>query len=216
MNHGLKIIILTITCLMMVCGAYQASAEEASVQNTNVLNINGAFISQDQFQRELASEINKQSEQSMTEEELQALIKNVLEKIIRNELLYQECQKDGIVIDEAEVDEKINAEKSKFTSDEEYQQSLTTQNKDEAIRKAEIKRNLAIQRLINQKCKQTVTDKEVEKYYKKNSDKYEDVPLEQVEDEIRRQLGKEKIADAYLEFYADVRNKAKVEYLLNE
>lgn len=214
MKRGLITTILTLTCLIIAFGVFQVSAQENTNTNTNVLNINGTLISQDQFNRELTSELNKEAGKSLTEEELKAKIQKVLDKIIKNELLYQECEKNSIVVNDDEINQKLDAEKGKFATSEEYQQSLTSQNKDEAIRKNEIKRDLAIQRLINQKFKPTITDKEIEKYYKENTDKYKNLPEEQAKEEIKKQLGKEKIADSYNKFYTEVKSKAKVEVLI--
>lgn len=214
MKRGLITIILTISCLIMVFGGIQVSAQENTDVNQNVLNINGKFISQEQFQRELANELNKEAGKSMTEDELNTKVQKVLESIIRNELLYQECEKSNIVVPEDEINEKLDSEKSKFATPEEYQDSLRNSNKDEKIRKDEIKRNLAIKHLINDKFQPTVTDKEISKYYKDNQDTYKDKSLEEAKDDIERKLKLQKLADSYNEFYAELKGKAKVEVLI--
>lgn len=211
MKSGLKTIILTATCLMMVCVGFQVSAEEKGDQSGNVLNINGTLISQEQFTRELTTELNKDAGKSLTEEELNARVQKVLENITRNELLYQECQKNNIVVTDAEIDQKFDSEKSKFASEEDY---LKAKSADAVTRKTEIKRGLAIQRLMNQKYAPTITDKEIEKYYKDNPDKFKDVTLEQAKEDIRKQLGREKMADSYNKLYTELKSKAKVEVLI--
>jgi hypothetical protein len=214
MKRGVIATILTITCLMMAFGVFQVSAQETQGNtgaSTYVMNINGIMISQAQFNRELANELNKDPGKTFTEEDLKAKIRTVLEKITKSELLYQECEKNNISVTDDEINQKFDKEKSKFASEEEY---LKSKNVDASMRKSEIKRELAIQRLINQKFAPTITDKEIEKYYKDNADKYQDVKLEQVKDEIKKQLGREKIADAYNQFYAELKSKAKIEVLL--
>lgn len=213
MKRGLITTILTITCLMMIFGVFQVSAQETTDANVNVMNINGTMISQEQFQRELTTELNKDADKSITEDELKATAQKVVEKIVRNELLYQECQKNNIVVNDDEINEKLNEEKSKYASPEEYQESLKNSNKDEEIRKAEIKRNIAISRLINEKFQPTVTEKEISKYYKDNPDAYKnkDISLEEAKDKIERTLKLQKIADSYNEFYAEIKSKAKIE-----
>jgi len=213
MKRGLLTTILTITCLMIVFGFFQVSAQEnaGATTNPNVMNINGTMISQEQLQRELAVDLNKDAGKSFTEEELKARIQKVLENIQRKELIYQESQKNNIVVSDDEINQKYDSEKGKFASEEEY---LKAKNADAATRKSEIKKDLAIQRLINQKFAPTITDQEIEKYFKDNSDKYKDVKLEQVKDNIKKQLGKEKIADSYNKLYVELKSKASIEYFL--
>jgi hypothetical protein len=213
MNRGFRAIILTITCLIVIFGAFQVSAQQTADANPNVLNVNGTMISQAQFQRELATEINKSAGQSMTEDELKAKIQKVLEKITKNELLYQECQKNNIEVAEEDINKKFDTEKGKFASEEEY---LKNYNTDSTVRKSDIKRDLAIQKLINQKITSTITieDKDIEKYYKENSDLYKNKSLDESKEEIKKKLKLEKIADGYNKFYTEVKSKAKVEYLV--
>ena len=215
MNRGFIATVLTITCLIMILGVFQVSAQQSADANPNVLNINGTMISQEQFQRELASELNKNAGQSMTEEELKGKIQKVLEKITKNELLYQECQKSSIEVSNEDIDKKFDTEKSKFASEEEY---LKNYSSDATVRKSEIKRDLAIQKLINQKITSNITieDKDIEKYYKDNPDLYKNnnKSLEDSKEEIKKKLKLEKIADGYNKFYTQVKSKAKVEYLV--
>jgi len=111
MKRGVIATVLTITCLIMIFGAFQVSAQQAANANPNVLNVNGTIITQEQFQRELATEINKSAGQTMTEDELKGKIQKVLEKITKNELLYQECQKNNIDISEEDINKKFDTEK---------------------------------------------------------------------------------------------------------
>ncbi len=215
MKRGLLTTILTISCLVLTLGVFQASAQEGAAANPNVLNINGTMVSQEQFQRELATELNKNAGGSMTEEELKAKIQKVLEKITKNELLYQECQKASIEVSEEDVNKKFDTEKGKFASEEEY---LKNHNTDANVRKSEIKRDLAIQKLINQKITSNIVieDKDIEKYYKDNPDLYKNNnrSLDDAKEEIKKKLKLEKIADGYNKFYTEVKSKAKVEYLI--
>jgi hypothetical protein len=215
MDRGLKTIILTITCLVVAC-VFQAQAQETVVESGKVAVVNGTVISQTQFDSEMipVQEAIAATGKSLTDKEMAALKLQLLDKIIKNELLYQECQKSGVEVNETEVNQKFDTTKSKFANDAEFQARLKELNKDEAMYKSQIKRDLAIQRLINQKFKPTITDDEVKKYYETNADKYKDKAFDQVKDDITKQIGKEKIADSYNKFYVEVKGKAKVETFL--
>jgi hypothetical protein len=210
MNRGLKIFILTITCLITASGVYQASAQD---QNGKVAVVNGTVISQAQFDREMipVQEAIAASGKTYTDKDLASVKQSLLDKIIKNELLYQECQKNGVEVDDSEVSQKLDSTKSKFASDVEFQARLKELNSDEVTFKSQLKKELAIQHLINQKFKPVVSDDEAKTYYTANPEKYKDTTFEQVKDAIVKVLSKEKIADSYNKFYAEVKSKAKIE-----
>jgi hypothetical protein len=216
MNRGLKTIILTITCLIMACVAFQVSAEEKADQNGKVAVVNGCVISQEQFDREMipVQEVIAAKGATLSDKDMAILKQQLLDKIIKVELLYQECQKSGVEVNDAEINQKFDSTKSKFASEAEFQERLKTLNNDETMFKSQIKRDLAIQRLINQKFKPTVTDDDAKAQYEANADKYKDIPFEQVKEDIKKQIGKEKIADSYNKFYTEVKSKAKIETFL--
>jgi hypothetical protein len=218
MNRGLKIFILTITCLITALGVYQASAQEKTVQNGKVAVVNGTVITQEQFDREMipVQELIVAKGKTLTDTEMATVKQSVLDKIIKNELLYQECQKSGVEVNDAEVNQKFDSTKGKFASDAEFQARLKELNTDETTFKFQLKRELAIQRLINQKFKPTVTDQDAKAYYDANPNNFKDIPFEQAKDSIIKQMGKERIADSYNKFYTEVKNKAKIDIAVKQ
>ena len=177
MNRGLKISLVTVICVVMVCAFSHIPTAEEVDESGKVAVVNGTVISQDEFEREMiqVQEVIDASGSSLSDSDMAAIKNKVLEKIIRYELLYQECQKEGVEIDDSEINKRFDSEKSKFSSDDEFQQRLRELGKDEEIFKSQIERELAIQRLINQKFKPEVTDNEAKKYYNANPDKYKNL-----------------------------------------
>lgn len=176
MNHGLKNILATIFCLAMVCSFSHVTTAEEVNESGKVAVVNGTVISQEQFDKEML-QVQKRLDQtgtSLSDEEMGALKTKILDQIIRFELLYQECQKEGVEIDDAEINQQIEGQKSNFSSDDEFRLALEQLGTDEAALRSKIERNLAIQRLINQKFKPTVTDKEAKKYYNANPDEFKE------------------------------------------
>ena len=174
MKRELKIFLLTIISLIMVCAAFQATAEEKAGESGKVAVVNGTVISQEQFDREMipVQEVIKAKGKSLSDKEMAAVKQQLLDKIIKNELLYQECQKNHVEVTDTEVNQKVDSTKSKFASDADFQQRLKELNTNEDLYRSQIKRELAIQHLINQKFKPTVTDQEVKAYYDDNPDKF--------------------------------------------
>jgi len=202
----------------MGCLVFQASAEEKAAESGKVADVNGTVISQEQFDREMipVQEVIQASGKTVSAEDMKLLKKKILENMIKSELLYQECQKNKVVITDDEINQRLNTEKGKFASEEEFQQRLKALKNDETMYKSQIKRQLAIQRLINQKFKPTITDDEAKKYFETNADKFKNTTFDLAKDGIKKTMGTEKIADSYTKFYTDVRSKAKVEEFLTE
>jgi peptidyl-prolyl cis-trans isomerase C len=159
MKHESIVFSLTILSLTMLCGVFQTQAAENSDEGGKVAVVNGTVISKEQFDREMipVQENIEASGKSLSAADLARVKQMVLEEIIRNELLYQECLKDNVEITDEEINKKYEDIKS---------------NNSEELYKSQIKRALAIQRLINQKFKPTVTDKEIRKYYDDNPDQF--------------------------------------------
>jgi len=176
MNCGLKINLFTLICLAAVCAFSPVSAAEEVEESLNVAVVNGIPISQEEFDREMIAveEVIEASGSVLSDTEMADVKERMLEKIIMYELLYQECQKEGVEITETEINERLNEEKSQFDSDAAFQQRLAELGKDEELYKHQIIRKLAIQHFINRKFKPTVTDGEARDYYNSNPDKYEE------------------------------------------
>jgi peptidyl-prolyl cis-trans isomerase C len=174
MNRGLEINLFTLICLVAVCAFTLVSGAEEVDESVNVAVVNGTPISQEEFDREMIAveEVIEASGSVMSDAEMAAIKEKVLEKIIVYELLYQECQKEGVEVTETEINERLNKEKSQFTGDAEFQQRLAELGKDEELYKHQIRRELAIQHFINRKFKPTVTDGEARDFYNSNPDEY--------------------------------------------
>ena len=206
----------------MACSLINIPATEAADQDDKVAVVNGAVISQEEFDIEMkpVQEAIEASGNSLSDVEMAAIKIKVLENIIKYELLYQECQKEGVEIGEEEINKRVDKEKSQFSSDEEFRQRLEELGKDEESLRSQLKRTLSIQRLINQKFKPTITDNEAKKYYNSNSDEFKEgertIPFDEAKAGIIRTLGTQKIADSYNEFYAEVRDKADVDVFLDQ
>jgi len=220
MKREPKIFLLTIISLIMLCAAYQAPAEENTDNSGKVAVVNGTVISQEQFDRAmiLVQENVAAQGKSLNPKELAVLKNALLDRMIRDELLYQECQKNKVEISDDEINKKFEETKSQYPSDTEFQQRLAELKSNEDLYKSQIKRELAIQRLINQKFKPTITDEEVKTYYKNNLDKFKKdektIGLDEAKENIRRTIGRGKIADSYTKFYTEVKANANVDIFL--
>jgi peptidyl-prolyl cis-trans isomerase C len=104
---------------------------------------------------------------SLSDTQLDAIKKEVIEGLISQELLYQESQNRHIRVEESAVNEQWETLKKRFPDEARFKSALDSMNLSEAALKAQIKRGLAIQHLINQQFiqKTAVSREEVKKYY---------------------------------------------------
>jgi len=106
--------------------------------------------------------------------ELERARKKVLEKLIHDELIYQEALAIGISVDRAEVNDYISKLKSQFMSQEDFEAALDARGIGIQSLKDRYKRQLMVKRLMSLKVKSEVTimPSEVAAYYHKNKKEF--------------------------------------------
>lgn len=182
MQHKLRNCLFAVIVSLFVI--YQGALLEAEGSTTTsnsgatdkgkVASVNGKTISQDQFENALGyqQQIAVIRGLSITDEEMSELKYEVLDSLISNELLYQESQKNGINIEEMEIDEAFEEKKQKgqFSTDAEFEEALKQSNKTIASYRDEIKQGLAVDRFVKEKFtdKTVVSDSEAKTYYDNN------------------------------------------------
>ena len=87
--------------------------------------------------------------------------------LIERQLLRQQAEKEGILIEEQQVDEKISAIKSRYPDPKQYAQILTKMNITEADLKEHIREGLVLQALVDRVIVTNINIKEeqVKKFY---------------------------------------------------
>lgn len=151
-------------------------AKEKKTSEGKVALVNGSVITQNDFDREMAGFQQRliSRGESVNDEQLQELKKEVLQNLINLELLYQESQKSGIKVEETAVDEQLNAVKKQFPSDDEFNNALLKMDLTETGLKSQIKKGLAIDQFIDKQFadKITVSEKEAKSFYDSNPDAF--------------------------------------------
>ncbi|MDY6988862.1 MAG: peptidylprolyl isomerase [Thermodesulfobacteriota bacterium] len=151
--------------LASVCLPVGAAEKEEPPQD-KVAAVNGAVITQAQFDREfsLAKRRFHMGGKALTDSQVSAIRKDTLERLIDVELLYQESQKKGIKADEAELDERL---KKRFPDEAEFKKIVKRMNLTEDALKSQFLRGMAIQTFLDKEIAQkiAVPDKEIKEYY---------------------------------------------------
>lgn len=148
--------------------SFQSTAV-ATDATTNVAEVNGIAISKSDFDQEMNTvrERMARSGQTVAEEQLAGFQDNVLDSLINRELLSQESKKKGITIDEQVVTEKIESIKSRFPNDSDFKNALERMHLSEETLKAQIRKDLAINELVESSVasKISVSEEEIKAFY---------------------------------------------------
>jgi len=137
----------------------------------NVAVVNGVEITQESFDHELKpllAEISEQ-ENKPTDSQMLNIKKNVLEKMIVNELLYQESMKDGINIDDSAVNDRVGRLNKQYSKEGDFKKELSRLGISEEDLKLQVRKEMTIQQYVYKKFVEnmTVTNKELSDYYNK-------------------------------------------------
>ena len=134
--------------------------------------VNGTIITQGEFDRLLDYELRRaaQSGQQIPEAQMPAIENSILDSLIVGELLFQESKKQGIQVKPETVTEQLTIVKQRFPSEAEFKKALEENKLTESKIKADIKRDMAIQQLIDKEVDQKVqiTDEEGKTFYDTN------------------------------------------------
>jgi peptidyl-prolyl cis-trans isomerase C len=120
--------------------------------------VNGTIITQGEFDRVLNFELRRaaQSGQQIPDAQKKEIENSVLDSLIVGELLFQESKKQGIEVKPETVTEQLTAVKQRFPSEAEFKKALEENKLTESKIKADIKRDMAIQQLIDKEVDQKV------------------------------------------------------------
>jgi peptidyl-prolyl cis-trans isomerase C len=144
----------------------------AAAEEQKAAEINGVVITKEQFDKEMNIHLARVSNQGqqISEDQKAGLKKDILEGLIERELLYQESQKAGIIVNDQMVEDQLAAIKKRFPGETEFKIALGKMNLTEDEVKMQIARGLAIRQLIEQQVtsKIVITDVETKAYYDGN------------------------------------------------
>jgi peptidyl-prolyl cis-trans isomerase SurA len=130
--------------------------------------VNGKEIQRDEVEKNYRSRPNAEGPEPSQEEAL-SLKLNILDELINSEIMLERATKMNLVASDAEVEDKFTESKSPFTEDE-FQKRLQQAGLTVDDFKANIRRQLSIQKLLNREvvAKITITDQDDADYYNKN------------------------------------------------
>ena len=153
-----------------------ASADTRKEKKEAVARVNGDFITESTYKRQLGITQHQFLRQGVVldEEGMKRLEAEVLESLIDNQLLFQVSIKRGYGADEQEVKERFEAVKAQFQSEKEFMTALEEMQYTEGTFKDAVERRVTLEKLIDNDIvpKVTVSDEESRQYYEGNPEQF--------------------------------------------
>ncbi len=148
----------------------------APAKDTPVAVVAGRVLTAADLEREL--ELIRQRfaarGRKVTDAQLDEVRDQVLDRMVRRELLYQASKEAGITVSPAEIDKGYQMVRARYATDEEFQSMLQRLHFTEQGLKEDIARETAIKKFIDSRFVQntTVSDEEARAYYDKTKENF--------------------------------------------
>jgi peptidyl-prolyl cis-trans isomerase C len=169
-----RIIVVMLLTVAVVCSSAAFAEKDASKEK--VATVNGTVITRQAFDREM-NMIQQRQARSGQPLERSILLKwqdKILEGLIERELLYQECQKEGVKASPELVDNQLKELKKRFPDEKTFEKALSDTGLSEADLRSRIEREQVIQEWIKKNFvdTSTVTEEEMKAYYDGHPDMF--------------------------------------------
>src|SRR5579863_9545922 len=139
-----------------------------SVPANVAATVNGRAITYAELEKQFQSQFGGQGETSSGDQaQIQKL--EVLRTLVDNEIMLQRAEKLGLMAGDADVDAKFNELKAPYTQ-EEFQKQLDARKMTVEELKAQLRRDLSVQKLFNKEITSqiTISDKDITDFYNSN------------------------------------------------
>ncbi len=172
---GLRFAALCVLCAVLAAPA-RGDAKTSEAPGERVAVVNGVPLERVDLDKEvfLVQRSLLGQGQPLTCNQIASIRSEVLESLIRRELLFQDSRKAGIKPDETAISKEIAALKQQFASDSEYRNELARRNISEEALRSQLARNSALQQYLDRQfaSKVSVNDAEMVAYYEGHLDMF--------------------------------------------
>jgi peptidyl-prolyl cis-trans isomerase SurA len=160
---------LSLFAVMIAIMGAACSSTTSTPESTVAGTVNGKKIMLAEVERIIHQQSQGKQSQLSSHDLAQARLQ-VLDQLIRREVLFQRAEKEKLLPSEDEITNIINTRKQESgMTDDEFQRQLKTQNLTMEALREEAKRDLAVKKLEDKYAgKITINDREVEDFYTAN------------------------------------------------
>ena len=175
MERTAKLIITAtiLAAITLALGACSSGGGAGSTDNTVAATVNGKNIMLQEVERGVSAQSEGQ-QAKLSPLELAQLRLQVLDNMIKREILFQRAEREKLLPTEDEITAIINQQKQqKGMTDDDFQKSLAAQKISMEQLREEARKDVAINKLQDKyNSKITVNDKEVEDFYNGNRERF--------------------------------------------
>jgi parvulin-like peptidyl-prolyl isomerase len=140
-----------------------------------VAKVNGQGITRPEFDAHVSRTLDryKDKQQQMTPKAKRHIEQSALRRLIDDKIIEVKAQEAGVAVTDPQVEEKYQEHRSRFRTDQAYDDYLQRANTTAEIKKEEIKRNLLRDALVEKLTGAiAVTDEEAKAYYDERQQKF--------------------------------------------
>lgn len=154
--------------VVLACAVVAASGCKKALPNDVAATVNGRPISyaelDKQYNLQFSGSPDRPADDQMTSHKLE-----ILRSLIDNEIMLQRAEKLGLMAADADVEQKFNELKAPYTQ-EEFQRQLDARKMTVQDLKAQIRRDLSVQKLFNREITSriSISEKDIAEFYKTN------------------------------------------------
>jgi len=132
-----------------------------------------------------------------------------LDDVVNEYALESAITDSGIKVDQAKIDEQMSNLETQFEGVGGLDEALTQRGLTREDLVKQVKTQLAVEQILSDKV--SPTDEEVQAYFDDNAETlYKDQEFDTVKEEVRAAVKDSKLRDAFLEWFAEVKDAARV------
>ncbi len=196
------ILLLSIAVLVLgACSNNDSTKQNAEKETTGdvVATVDGKDISKKDYDKELESMKATYEQQGMTADQMDSkmlaeLEQSVLDQMINAELLLQAAEKDGVSVEQKELDAELEKIKTNFADEKQYEDALKQNELTEKELMAQLKKQMTVIQYLDSKIgKVEASDEEIQAMYdqyKQQAEGQKQTPeeLDKIKPELEQQI----------------------------
>lgn len=214
--------IFLLSIAVLVLGACSNDSSKGNTEKENkedmVATVDGEGISKQQYEKELEATKASYAQQGMPVDQMDSkqqeeLEKSVLDQMINAELLLQSAEKDGISVEDKEIDAELEKIKGNFEDEKQFEDALKKNEMTEKDLKGQLKKQLTVNKYLDGKIgKVEATDEEIQAMYDQytqlaKAQEQEPEKLEKIKPQLEQQVLSEKENEKISKFVEDLRKE---------
>jgi peptidyl-prolyl cis-trans isomerase C len=164
--------------MVLLVGSTSAAAQSGAPDRgfDEIARVNGVVITRREFQVEYRQAVDQHARegQPVNEAYIASIRRSVIQRMVEEELLYQESRNLGIVVSAEEIDAEVAAARARFQDGAEFERELARLHMSETQYRRKLHRQRAVARAIARLVKPSisVSEEEIRRFYDANPKRY--------------------------------------------